>query len=143
VGPEQLRPPVLKPDLKCWVVHTPVARIYRADLPLKFRHAVGPFHSHPHTDLARLLQHHNFLLPRIARDRYSKLSGAATLSSQEWLAHDPYAPFLRFAKNNLHPELGVGCLYSPSCPEGKFSETLIQLCESLCIKTGAKGRCVP
>ena len=32
--------------------------------------------------------------------------------------------FLRFAKNNLHLELGVGCFYSTSCREGKFSETL-------------------
>jgi hypothetical protein len=34
-----------------------------------------------------------------------------TLSSQERLAHDPYAPFLRFAKKYLAPRAGMGCLY--------------------------------
>jgi hypothetical protein len=35
------------------------------------------------------------------------------------MSHMPY--FLRFAKNNLHLELGVGCLYSPSCREERSS----------------------
>src|SRR5829696_637089 len=32
----------------------------------------------------------------------------------------------------------AGSLYSPSCREQAFSETHIQLCESLCVRTGAK-----
>ena len=47
--------------------------------------------------------------------------------------------FLRFAKNNLHLELGVGCFYSTSCREGKFSETHIQPVASLSNATGAMG----
>ena len=51
------------------------------------------------------------------------------------MIHMPY--FLRFAKNNLHLELGVGCLYSPRIREGLFPETrpapvlLPQDCEML------------
>src|SRR5918995_4549447 len=38
------------------------------------------------------------------------------------MSHMPY--FLRFAKNNLHLELGAGCLYSPRIRVvGKFPET--------------------
>jgi hypothetical protein len=33
--------------------------------------------------------------------------------------------------------------YSPSCREGVFSETHMQLYESLFVKTEAKGRCAP
>ena len=40
------------------------------------------------------------------------------------MIHMPY--FLRFAKNNLHLELGVGSLYSPSCRELVFPESHIQ-----------------
>ena len=34
--------------------------------------------------------------------------------------------FLRFAKNNLHLELGAGCLYSPRVRVGVFSKTHLQ-----------------
>src|ERR671912_322584 len=98
MGPEQLRPPVLKPDRKSWVVYPPVARIYRADPALQFRHAVGSFHPHPHTDLAHLLRIHTYSFPLLSKreepggafcrrgkssvparsDRYSKVSGAAS-----------------------------------------------------------------
>jgi hypothetical protein len=52
------------------------------------------------------------------------------------MIHMPY--FLRFAKNNLHLELGVGCLYSTSCREEVFSETRIQLVVYLYVRTGAR-----
>jgi hypothetical protein len=44
--------------------------------------------------------------------------------------------FYVLLKNTLHLELGVGCLYSPSCREGVFSETHIPLRETLCVWTG-------
>jgi len=31
------------------------------------------------------------------------------------------------------------CFYSPSCRQGKFSETSMQPCGSLCVRIGAKG----
>jgi hypothetical protein len=46
----------------------------------------------------------------------------------------------------LHSEVfwrKADCLYSPSCREGMFPETLIQPVASLSNRTGAKGRCTP
>jgi hypothetical protein len=37
----------------------------------------------------------------------------------------------------------TGDLYSPNFREQLFSETHMQPGESLCVKTGAKGRCAP
>ena|SRR3712207_1517218 len=39
--------------------------------------------------------------------------------------------------------LGPLTLYSPRCLEEVFSETYIQLCGSLCFRTGDKRRCAP
>jgi hypothetical protein len=47
--------------------------------------------------------------------------------------------FYVLLKNTLHLELGVGCLYSPSCREGRFSETHIRDAESLSNRTGGIG----
>ena len=53
------------------------------------------------------------------------------------MIHMPH--FLRLAKNNLHLELGVGCLYSASCREGLFPETELPAYGVLGNSVGARG----
>src|SRR5215212_8550830 len=123
----------------------PVALLYRADLPFNFRHVVIPFHPHPHTDLAWLLQPHNFVL------LHNPLHYRAELVSPdvEYYSY-PFLPFFGFIpfytlygcmnmsiclcaraicvvehnpKSVLPRALGVGRFYSPSFRYGSFSAT--------------------